>query len=64
MLTMQAMLPCNLAFLAIAGLFYTWRDLYVPRMHKNTQLHARVSYLLWIAASRVDSDVNDAYISE
>ena len=30
MITMQAMLPFNLALLAIASLFYVWRDVYCP----------------------------------
>lgn len=30
MLTMQVMIPCNLALLTIAGIFYTWRDIYLP----------------------------------
>jgi len=31
MLTMQAMIPCNLACLFIAIAFYSWRDIYLPR---------------------------------
>lgn len=30
MQTMQQMIPFNMALLAIAGIFYAWRDLYVP----------------------------------
>jgi hypothetical protein len=30
--SMVSMLPCNLALLAIAAIFYAWRDVYLPRV--------------------------------
>lgn len=45
------LLACNLACLAIAALYYTWRDVYVHR-RKREILHERVAYLLWVAANR------------
>jgi hypothetical protein len=46
------LLACNIACLAIAGLYYTWRDGYVQR-RKREQLHDRVAYMLWVAANRI-----------
>jgi hypothetical protein len=48
---MIQLLACNLACLAIAVIYYTWRDVYLHR-RKRTQLHERVAYMLWVAASR------------
>ena len=49
---MFEMLTCNAAVLAIAALYYTWKD----RMAKDTQkrqvLHERVAYMLWTVAQR------------
>ena len=39
------------ACLTIAALYYTYRDVYVQRK-KREQLHERVAYMLWVAASR------------
>jgi hypothetical protein len=51
--SMQQLLPCNLAALAIAALFYLWRDVYHrPRKLNDVQLRERVAYMLWVAASR------------
>ena len=38
---MQAMIPCNVAMLTIAALFYAWRDLYVPRRREQFQMRER-----------------------
>ena len=46
------MLACNVACLFIASLYYAWRDVYLHR-RKRAQLHDRVAYMLWVAASRV-----------
>jgi hypothetical protein len=51
MQTMQAMIPCNVAFLAIATLFYTWRDLYVPRRRDLAEKREGVALLLYAAAA-------------
>ncbi len=48
---MLQLITCNLACLAIATLYYTWRDVYLHRK-KRVQLHERVSYMLWVAANR------------
>lgn len=47
---MQAMLPYNVALIAIATLFYTWRDVYVPRRKRSELLRDRAAKLLWAAA--------------
>ena len=52
---MQQLLPCNLACLGIAALFYLWRDAYHrPRQFRQLpkQIRARVAYMLWVVASR------------
>ena len=48
---MVPLIACNLACLTIAALYYTYRDVYVQRK-KREQLHERVAYMLWVAASR------------
>jgi len=53
MQTMQAMIPCNVACLAIAVLFYVWRDLYVPRRREHTDKRVRVAELLFATAGHV-----------
>jgi hypothetical protein len=45
------LLACNLACLAIAGLYYAWRDVYLHR-RKRERLNDRVAYMLWVAANR------------
>lgn len=45
------LITCNLACLAIAALYYTWRDVYMHR-RKRENLRERVAYMLWVAASR------------
>jgi hypothetical protein len=47
------LLACNVACLAIASLYYVWRDLYRQR-RKRQQLHDRVAYMLWVAANRAN----------
>ena len=49
--TVFQLLACNVACLAIAGLYYAWRDVYLHR-RKRTQLNDRVAYMLWVAANR------------
>jgi len=49
---MQTLIPCHLACLAIATLYYTWRDLYRPRVIAHKRLHERVAYMLWVIAAR------------
>ncbi len=38
--------------LAVAALYYTWRDGYVGKQPKRAALNERVAYLLWVAANR------------
>ena len=45
------LLACNLACLAIAALYYSWRDVYANR-RKRQHLRHRVAYMLWVAANR------------
>ena len=40
----------NLAALAIAALYYSWRDLYQARLLRERVLRERVAYMLWTAA--------------
>jgi hypothetical protein len=48
---MLHLIACNVACLAIATLYYSWRDVYVQR-RKREKLHERVAYMLWVAAAR------------
>ncbi|MBX9626667.1 MAG: hypothetical protein K2X82_22890 [Gemmataceae bacterium] len=48
---MLELITIDLATLAIAGLFYAWRDGYHSR-RKQSLLRQRVSLLLWAAAAR------------
>lgn len=45
------LLACNLACLAIAAVYYSWRDVYQQRC-KRQRLNDRVAYMLWVAANR------------
>lgn len=50
---MPNLIPCQLACLGIAVLYYTWRDAYRPRVHQaSRQMHERVAYMLWVIAAR------------
>lgn len=48
---MQVMLPYNVAVLAIATIFYFWRDMYVPKCRQKHVAKERVAKLLWAAAA-------------
>ena len=48
---MFQLIACNVACLAIASVYYSWRDVYVNR-RKREQLRDRVAYMLWTAANR------------
>lgn len=52
---LPSLITCNLAGLAIAALYYTWRDVYLVRMRqkKAANLHERVAHMLWVAANRM-----------
>jgi hypothetical protein len=49
---MPPILSCNLAALAIAVIFYAWRDLYHCCRKDSRTLRERVAYMLWVAAQR------------
>jgi hypothetical protein len=43
-------IPCELACLAIASLYYTWRAVERCR-RKPKNLHDRIAYMLWVIAT-------------
>ncbi len=43
----------NFSALAIASLYYLWRDGYVARLRRSQVLRERVAYMLWSAAHHV-----------
>jgi hypothetical protein len=49
---MLQLITWNLSALAIAAIYYAWRDGYVAKHRKRQVLHQRVAYMLWVAASR------------
>jgi hypothetical protein len=49
---MPPIVSCNLAALAIAVIYYAWRDLYCRWRRDTRALRERVAYMLWIAAGR------------
>jgi hypothetical protein len=50
---MFQLISCNLAVLAIAMIFYAWRDSRLARSHQRRTLNERVAYMLWVAAQRM-----------
>jgi len=49
---MIQLVACNLAVLAIAGIYYAWRDRVAAVSEKRGILRDRVAYMLWVAAQR------------
>jgi hypothetical protein len=49
---MTPIISCNLAALAIAAIYYGWRDFYRHWRLDQKQLRERVAYMLWVAANR------------
>ncbi len=49
---MVELLSCNVAVLAIAALYYAWKDRGVKAAARRQVLRQRVAYLLWAAAER------------
>jgi hypothetical protein len=49
------LLCCNVAALAVALVYYTWRAYDQARAARQRLLHERVAYLLWVVADRMDS---------
>ena len=50
------MLPIslNVAALAVAVIFYTWRSYAVIQRKRQRRLRERVAYMLWVMAEQVD----------
>jgi hypothetical protein len=48
------MIPCILAALAVAGIFYTWRAYRDALMRRERTLRERVAWMLWVVASRTE----------
>ncbi len=46
------LLTCNAAVLAIATLYYAWKERVVKSAARRTVLRQRVAYLLWAVAER------------
>jgi hypothetical protein len=44
---------CNIAALAVAGIFYTWRSYLVRQSRRERTLRERVTYMLWVMAGQV-----------
>jgi hypothetical protein len=42
----------NLTALAVAALFYAWRDGIVRRGQREKLLRERITYMLWVAAQQ------------
>lgn len=49
---MQPFLTCA-AVLAVAVIFYVWRDYWQLRRNRTRHLHERVAYMLWVMAQHV-----------
>ena len=51
---MFQMLIANVGVLAIAALYYAWRDGYHRKRTLNARsiLHERVAYMMWVSANR------------
>ncbi len=43
----------NVSALAVAAVYYAWRDGYCTRLRQTRILHERVAYMLWTAANQV-----------
>ena len=41
------------AVLAVALIYYAWRDGYHSRFRQRTMMNERVAYMLWVAANRI-----------
>ncbi len=46
------MLTCHVAVLAIAALYFTWKDRTTKTQLRRSVLRQRVAYMLWNAAQR------------
>jgi hypothetical protein len=46
------MFASYLAVLAVAMIYYAWRDGYRSKARNRATLNQRVAYMLWVAANR------------
>jgi hypothetical protein len=46
------LITCNVAVLAIAALYYAWKERVVKAAQRHRVLRQRVAYLLWAVAER------------
>lgn len=44
------MISCAFSALAVASLFYMWRDYYWARLQRERLMRERVAYMLWAVA--------------
>lgn len=49
---MTQMLAGYLSVLAVAAIYYAWRDGYSLKARRRTVLNERIAYMLWVAANR------------
>ena len=49
---MLQMLVGYVSVLAVAGIYYAWRDGYAVKSRRRAVVHERVAYMLWVAANR------------
>ena len=49
---MFQLVACNVAVLAIAGLYFSWKERTCRTARGRARLRERVAYLLWVAAHR------------
>jgi hypothetical protein len=42
---------CNVAALAVASIFYTWRAYRLAQLHRHRTLRERVAFMLWVMAN-------------
>jgi hypothetical protein len=48
------MLPCSLATLMVASIYYVWRAYNEFQQRRTQTLRQRVSYMLWVMADQMD----------
>lgn len=46
-------IAANVAALAVAGIFYAYRDGYLARLRRVQVVRERIAYMLWTAAHQV-----------
>lgn len=49
---MYQLLACNVAVLAIATIYYAWKEARGFALRRQAKLNERVAYMLWSAAQR------------